>query len=329
MNNTLSSLNWGILSTARINRALIKPLRASKRNKLIAVASRDDDRAKSYARKWDIPKAYGSYESLLSDPDVDVIHNSLPNSLHAFWTIKAAQAGKHILCEKPLALSLQEIQEMKDAAKQANVVIAEAFMYRHHQQTFKVKEIVEAGNIGDLCLIRGSFTFTLKQTDDIRLSPALGGGCIWDIGCYPISYSRLIIGEEPIEVFAWQKLSQSGVDEAFVGQMRFAGNVLAQFDCGFRSPYRAAIEIVGSDGVLLIPNPFKPGRKEKIILSREGAQETIQIKGPELYIGEVEDMADAVLLNIPPRISLEDSTNNLATILALIRSAQDGYSVKI
>jgi len=329
MNDTFSSLNWGILGTARINRELITPLRASKRNKLIAIASRDDDRAKSYAREWDIPKAYGSYEALLSDPDVDVIYNPLPNSMHALWTIKSAQAGKHILCEKPLALSLEEIRAMKDAANQANVVIAEAFMYRHHPQTLKVKEMVETGMIGDLCFIRGSFTFRLNRADDIRLDPALGGGSIWDVGCYPISYSRMIIGKEPVEVFGWQRTSHSGVDEVFCGQMRFVGNVLAQFDCGFRSPYRAAVEIVGTSGALLIPNPFKPGRKEKIILTSDGEKKTIQIIGSELYIGEVEDLADAVLLHNSPRISLEESSNNVATILALLRSAQEGCAVQI
>jgi predicted dehydrogenase len=138
----------------------------------------------------------------------------------------------------------------------------------------------------------------------------------------------MIIGEEPIEVFGWQRISQSGVDEAFIGQMRFAGNVMAQFDCGFRSPYRAEIEIVGSEGVLLIPNPFKPGRKEKIVLTRDGAQKTIQVDGLELYIGEVEDLTDAVLLHRSPRISLEESANNVSTILALIRSAQSGSPVK-
>ena len=328
MYDTSSSLNWGILSTARINSALITPLRASKRNKLIAIASRDDDRARSYAREWNIPKAYGSYDAMLSDPDVDVIYNPLPNSMHALWTIKAAQAGKHILCEKPLALSLEEIQAMKDAAKQANVVIAEAFMYRHHPQTLKVKEMVDSGMIGDLCFIRGSFTFGLNQTDDIRFDPALGGGSIWDIGCYPISYARMIMGIAPVEVFGWQRTSHSGVDEVFCGQMRFVGDVLAQFDSSFRSPYRVAMEIIGTHGALLVPNPFKPGRKEKIILTIDGENKTIPISGQELYIGEVEDMADAVLLHNPPRISLDDSYQNVATILALLRSAKDGCPVQ-
>ncbi len=312
-------------STAR----LIKPLRASKRNILVAVASRDMVRADQYAREWKIPKAYGRYEDLLSDPDIDVIYNPLPNSLHAEWTVKAAQSGKHVLCEKPLALSFAEIQAMKEAVQQSKVVIAEAFMYRHHPQTLKVKEMVDTGAIGDLCLIRGSFTFNLKGKDDVRLDPALGGGSVWDVGCYPISYSRAIIGKEPVEVFGWQRTGLSGVDEVFTGQIRFAGNVLAQFDCGFRGLFRATMEIVGTSGAIFIPNPFKPGKKEKIVLTRDEEKKIIQINGPELYSGEVEDLADAVLLGRAPRISLEDSAGNLATILALYQSAKESRPISI
>lgn len=329
MNSGSSILRWGILSTARINRALIKPLRASKRNILVAVASRDMDRADQYAREWKIPKAYGRYEDLLSDPDIDVIYNPLPNGLHAEWTVKAAQSGKHVLCEKPLALSFDEIQAMKEAEQQSKVVIAEAFMYRHHPQTLKVKEMVDAGTIGDLFLIRGSFTFNLKRKDDVRLDLALGGGSVWDVGCYPISYSRAMIGDEPVEVFGWQWTGHSGVDEVFIGQIRFAGNVLAQFDCGFRGLFRATMEIVGTRGAIFIPNPFKPGKKEKIILTRDEEKKIIQINGPELYSGEVEDLADAVLLGRAPRISLEDSAGNLATILALYQSAKENRPISI
>ena len=329
MNSGSSILRWGILSTARINRALIKPLRASKRNILVAVASRERVRADQYAREWKIPKAYGCYEDLLSDSDIDVIYNPLPNSLHAEWTVKAAQSGKHVLCEKPLALSFDEIQAMKEAVQQSKVVIAEAFMYRHHPQTLKVKEMVDAGTIGDLCLIRGSFTFNLKRKDDVRLDPALGGGSVWDVGCYPISYSRAIIGKEPVDVFGWQWTGDSGVDEVFTGQIRFAGNVLAQFDCGFRGLFRATMEIVGTSGAIFIPNPFKPGKKEKIVLTRDEEKKIIQINGPELYSGEVEDLADAVLLGRAPRISLEDSAGNLATILALYQSAKESRPISI
>src|SRR5512138_1361414 len=196
-------LNWGLLSTARINRALITPLRASKRNRLLAVASRTQESADRYARAKRIRRAYGSYEALLADPEIDVIYNPLPNHLHAEWTIKAVEAGKHVLCEKPLALSVQEVDTMKSAARRHDRVVAEAFMYRHHPQTLKVQEIVKSGSLGALKMVRGSFSFVLSREGDVRLDPAMGGGSIWDIGCYPISYARTVIGANPLEVFGW------------------------------------------------------------------------------------------------------------------------------
>ena len=154
---TNKTLHWGLLSTARINRALIPPLRVSKRNQLLAVGSRSQESADAYAREWKIPRAHGSYEALLSDPEIDVIYNPLPNHLHAAWTIKAVEAGKHVLCEKPLALSVEEVDAIQSAARNHGCVVAEAFMYRHHPQTLKVQEMVKSGSLGTLKLIRGSF----------------------------------------------------------------------------------------------------------------------------------------------------------------------------
>ncbi len=322
-------LNWGLLSTARINRALITPLRASKRNKLLAVASRTQESADRYAREWKIPRAHGSYEALLADPEIDVIYNSLPNHLHAGWTIKAVEAGKHVLCEKPLALSVDEVDAMQEAARKHGRVVAEAFMYRHHPQTLKVQDIVKNGSLGDLKLIRGSFSYILRRDGDVRLDPTMGGGSIWDVGCYPISYTRTVTGENPLEVFGWQVTGPTGIDETVVGQMRFNHEVYAQFDCSFAIPFHPFMEIVGSEGTLNIPNPFKPGVDEKIFLTRADKTETIKIKGQELYIGEVEDMADAVLLGHSPRISLDDSRANVAVIYALLESAREGKPVKL
>jgi xylose dehydrogenase (NAD/NADP) len=322
-------LNWGLLSTARINRALIPPLRASKRNQLLAVASRTQDSADKYARKWEIPRAYGSYESLLADPEIDVIYNPLPNHLHAEWTIKALEAGKHVLCEKPLALNVDEVDAIQSAAREHGHVVAEAFMYRHHPQTLKVQELVKNGSLGTLQLIRGSFSYVLSHEADVRLDPAMGGGSIWDVGCYPISYARNVLGADPREVFGWQVTGPTGIDETFVGQMRFDNDVLAQFDCSFVVPLRWFMEIVGSEGVLNIPSPFKPQTDEKIYLTRGDKSETIKVKGQELYIGEVEDMADAILLGHEPRISLEDSRANVTVISALVESARTGNPISI
>lgn len=322
-------LNWGLLSTARINTALITPLRASKRNKLAAVASRSQEHADAYAKEKKIPRAYGSYEALLSDPEIDVIYNSLPNHLHAEWTINAVKAGKHVLCEKPLALSVEEVRAIQAAADRYECVVAEAFMYRHHPQTLKVQELVKSGALGTVKLVHGSFSFLLSRDGDVRLKPEWGGGSIWDVGCYPISYARSVLGSSPLEVFGWQVTGPTGIDETFVGQMRFGNDVLMQFDSSFVIPFHAFMEIVGSEATLNIPNPFKPNENEKIYLTRDGKTETIKIKGQELYIGEVEDMADAILLRKDPRISLADSRANVIVIQSLLESARTGKPVKI
>ena len=324
-------LNWGLLSTARINRALITPLRASSRTRLLAVASRSMSGAEAYAREWDIPRAHGTYEDLLNDPEIDVVYNSLPNHLHAEWTIKALRAGKHVLCEKPLALTLAEVDAMTAAAQETGRVLAEAFMYRHHAQTLRVKEIVDGGVLGRLQLIKGTFTFKLTREDNYRWMTGMGGGSIWDVGCYPISYARMLTGAEPVEVSGWQIEGEGGADVSFVGQMRFAGGIHAQFDSGFNSPHRSWVEITGSEASLYIPDPFKPGLKNEIILMRESGRETIQAGGGELYLGEVEDMCDAILEHKPPRIPLADSRANVAVILALLGSAKGtgGHPVRM
>ena len=323
-------LNWGLLSTARINRALITPLQASPRNRLTAVASRDLAHAQAYAAERNIPRTFGSYEALLADPDIDVVYISLPNSLHAEWAIKAVEAGKHVLCEKPLATTVEDVDAMADSARKAGVVLAEAFMYRHHPQTLKVKELVEGGAIGRLQVIRGGFTFPLADPANVRLAPALGGGSIWDIGCYPISYTRTVAGTAPAEVFGWQETGESGVDVVFAGQMRFPNGVLGQFDCGFRSPERMLMEFLGSEGAISLTNSFKPGLNAEInLLHNDGAAETITVPGQELYIGEVEDMADAILHGKPTRVTLADSRVNVATILALLKSAREGKPVSV
>jgi predicted dehydrogenase len=323
------TLNWGLLSTARINRSVIPPLRTSKRNQLLAVASRSQDLAEKFADKWEIERVHASYDDLLADPDIDVIYNPLPNHLHAEWTIKAMQAGKHVLCEKPMALSVDEVDAIAEAALKHGRVVTEAFMYRHHPQTLKVKEMVQDGSIGTLKLLRGSFSFVLDREGDIRFDPAMGGGSIWDIGCYPISFMRAVVGAEPIEVFGWQVTGPTGIDETFVGGLHFAEDVYGQFDSSFVIPFHAYMEIIGSEATLIVPQPFKPGVSEKIFLARDGKTETVKMKGQELYLGEVEDMADAILLGKTPRISLDDSRANVATITALLESARTGEVKKL
>ena len=202
-------------------------------------------------------------------------------------------------------------------------------MYRTHPQTLKVQEMVASGELGQIKLVRGSFSFVLDRPEDYRAQPEMGGGALWDIGCYPLSYTRALLGAEPLEVFGWQVTGSTGIDEVFAAQLRFPGDIYAQLDCSFAIPYRVSMEIVGDKGVLSIPVPFNPGEREKLYLRRNDVTQTIPVKGMQPYLSEVEDMADAVLLGNPPRVSLADSRANVAAILALFESARVGKPVAL
>jgi xylose dehydrogenase (NAD/NADP) len=324
------TLRWGILGVARINRALIPPLQASEGNELAGIASRDEGRARDAAKKWGIPRAYGSYEAMLADPGIDVVYVPLPNDLHTEWTVRAARAGKHVLCEKPLALTVEDVDRIAGAAREAGVVVAEAFMYRHHPQTLRVREIAASGEIGRVGLVHGSFTFSIDNDADYRLNPAQGGGSVWDIGCYPVSFARLVLGEEPVEAFGWSVSNAAGADTTFSGQLRFRSGALASFDCGFHAPFRTRMEVVGDKGSIEVPRPFKPGKDERILVNRgNDTPEEIRIPGDDLYRGEVEDLAEAVQRRRQPRMTLADSRGNVAALAALLRSARAGHPVPV
>jgi predicted dehydrogenase len=320
-------LRWGLLGTARINRALIPPLRVSSGNRLLAVASRDEGRAVAYAKEWGIERAHGSYEALLADPAIDAVYIPLPNHLHAEWTIRAARAGKHVLCEKPLALTVAEVDAMAAAARESRVVLAEAFMYRHHPQTLKVRELVESGAIGAPRFVRGTFTFQLDRPDDVRLRPEWGGGCLWDVGCYPLSFARFGLGAEPVEAFGSMMAGPTGIDETFAGQLAFPGGVLAQIEASFRAPYRTHFEITGTEGTIVVRQPWKP-QDLPILVTRESGTEEIAVGGEDRYLLEVEDLAASVRTGRPPRVGLAESRGNVATIVALLASARLGRPVR-
>ncbi len=329
MRGTDRVLRWGLLGTARINRSVIPPLRASVRNRLVAVASRTQARAAAYAREWGIGRAFGSYESLLAAPDVDVIYIPLPNGLHAKWTVRALESGKHVLCEKPLALTPEDVDTIDATARRHGLVAVEAFMYRHHPLTSAVVAAVRAGAIGDLRIIRGSFTFRHERWPDVRWDPALGGGCLWDVGCYPVGYARVAAGAEPVEVVGWQQAGETGVDETFVGLLRFPGSLHASIDCSFRTPFRAAMELVGTGGTIVVPNPFKPGVAASYEWITDAGRRTIDGGSQEPYAGEIEDMAAAVLDRAAPAIPLADSRANVAVLEALHRSAREGRPMTV
>jgi predicted dehydrogenase len=295
---------------------------------LVAVASRDLARAESYAADWEIPRAIGSYEALLADAAIDAVYISLPNSLHAEWTVKAAQAGKHVLCEKPLALTVDQVDQIIAAAESAGVVVAEAVMYLYHPLVHKARNLVQDGAIGEVKLVRGAFSFFMDDPANVRWLPELGGGSLWDVGSYPVSFIRWIAGE-PEQVFGWQTLNESGVDMTFAGLLRYASGTLGTFDSGFRQQFRVEAEVIGTEGSLIIERPFIVEPQSRIVLRRDFEQEVINVPGPGPYLCEVESVAAAAFDGADLPVPLTSSRANVATLTTLYESAQRGEPLNI
>jgi D-xylose 1-dehydrogenase (NADP+, D-xylono-1,5-lactone-forming) len=321
------STKWGVISTAHINRLVLAGARESDRVDVVAVASRDRTRAEAYAREQGIERAYGSYEALLEDSEIEAVYISLPNSLHVEWSIRSLEAGKHVLCEKPLDRRPEAVERAFDAADRADRILMEAFMYRHNPQTAKVVELVSAGAVGVLRLVRSSFSFSLADTENVRLAAALDGGALMDVGCYCVSGSRLLAGE-PTEVFGRQVLGASGVDVLFAATMRFPGEVVGQFDCGFVLPVRDELEVVGEEGSLFLDDPWH-ARSPVIELRREGGTERIALDPVDSYRLELENLGDAIAGRASPLLGREDALGQARTIAALYRSADTGAPVAL
>jgi D-xylose 1-dehydrogenase (NADP+, D-xylono-1,5-lactone-forming) len=315
----LGAVRWGVLSTARINRLVLAGARRSDRVEVVAIASRDLARAQSFAREHGIERAHGSYEGLLEDPEVEAVYVPLPNALHVEWSLRALEAGKHVLCEKPLTRRPAEIDGLFDAAERADRLVMEAFMYRHHPQTRRLEELVEQGAIGQLRVVRSAFSFSLTRLADVRLSHELDGGSLMDVGCYCVSGSRLLAGE-PEHVEAQRVAAASGVDVRFTATMRFPGDVLAHFDCGFDLPDRSALEAVGSDGSLLVADPWHCRRPE-IELHRDDGVERIAVEPADSYQLELENLSDAVRGATAPLLGRDDALGQARALEALHRAA--------
>ncbi|HRV94972.1 MAG TPA: Gfo/Idh/MocA family oxidoreductase [Anaerolineae bacterium] len=329
-------IRWALLTTAKINNALIDPIRQSERSELVAVGSRNLERAQAYAQEKGIPKAHGSYEELLADPDIDVIYNALPNGLHCEWTIKAAEAGKHVLCEKPLVISMEEFDQVESAAVDGGVTIFEAFMYLHHPQTRKVREMIDEGQLGQIQLINSWFNFYLppENAANVRLQSNLEGGAAWDVGVYPNSMAVFMTGgHAPSEVWADQIVGESNVDVAMRAQLKFRSGTVAQVSSGFRTAFREAVYIVGDKGTINIIEPWKPGlegQESRIILSTiDDKEETITFPAVNPYLCEVQAMEACVLDGAEPVVPLSLSREFLKSMLATYQSAASGQVVKL
>ncbi len=323
----MSKVAWGILSTAHINRLVIPPARESEKLDLIAVASRDAGRADEYARQWGIERAYGSYEGLLDDPDVEAVYISLPNSLHCEWSIRALEAGKHVLCEKPLGRRLAEVEAAFDAAERAGRLLMEAFMYRHNPQTSKLKELIDGGAIGRLRLVRAAFSFTLRDPEDVRMRPEVDGGALMDVGSYCVSGSRLLAGE-PERVYGEQVLGPTGVDVVFAGTLRFSDGVIGQIACGLALPERDELEAIGEEGSLFLDDPWHC-RAPVIELRRDDRVERIETALADSYGLELENLSEAIRGNSEPLLGRADAVGNAHAIEALYASAEQREPVEL
>ncbi len=286
------AVRWGFLSTANINDKLLPGAEASPDVDVVAVASRDAGRAEAYARERGIERAYGSYEELLADPEVEVVYISLPNSMHVEWSIRALEAGKHVLCEKPLSRHPEDVERAFDAAEKAGRILMEAFMYRHNPQTKRLVELVEGGAIGRLRLVRAAFSFPLDDASNVRLNAELEGGGLMDVGCYCVSGARLLAGE-PESVYGEQVAAASGVDELFTGTLRFPGDVLAEIDCGLVLPVRDELEAIGEEGSIFLDDPWHC-RTPVIEVRREDGTERIELEPEDSYRLQLENMSAAI-----------------------------------
>ncbi len=322
-----AAVKWGILSTANINRLVIPGAQASTKVDLIGVASRNLQRAERYAREWGIERAYGSYEQLLEDPEIEAVYISLPNTLHCEWSIRAAEAGKHVLCEKPLSRHPVDVEAAFDAAERAGRILMEAFMYRHNPQTARLKELGEQGAIGELRLVRSAFSYSLHDPGNIRLRTDVEGGALMDVGCYCVSGTRMLAGE-PVVVYGQARIGETGTDSVFAGTMRLPGDVLALFDCGTALPERDELEAIGSEGSLFLDDPWHC-HLPVIELRRGGRTERIELEPLDSYRLELENLSDAIRGDAEALLGRQDALGQARAIEALFRSADSGRPVAL
>ncbi len=323
-----TSVRWGILSAANIGVKRVAPaIHASSNGVLAAVGSRDTQRARSAFAFAPEVTIYDSYDSVINDPTIEAIYNPLPNSLHAEWTIRALQAGKHVLCEKPLAVTAEQGVQVAEVARDTGKLLMEAFMYRFHPQTVWALEQVGAGRIGDVKLVHSSFAFNVgNRPRDIRLQAALAGGSLMDVGCYTINACRAIYGRSPMSVGARVYVPDgSEVERSAQAVLDYGNGCFGLIDSNFDLPGRQVTEIIGDAGVITIPMPFTPGHGEAAVIIATEGQELHQRFTPiDQYRLEVEHFAACILLGHMPMLTLEETIENLATIEAIYRSA--GYA---
>ncbi|AIQ21017.1 oxidoreductase [Paenibacillus sp. FSL H7-0357] len=319
-------LRWGIMGCAQIATNSVMPaIQESESGVIAAVASRGLEKSSAVAAEFGIEKAYGSYEELLADQDIDAVYIPLPNHLHREWVIRAAEAGKHVLCEKPIALNSAEAAEMVDACRKAGVHLAEAYMYRHHPRIVELQDIIARGEIGELRSIRGTFTYNdAGDTTNIRFKSAWGGGSLYDVGCYPLSAARMLFAAEPeaVTVQAIFSPEHDNVDMMASGLVEFPGGVSLIFDCGMWAYNRQLLEVLGTEGRIEIPMPFNARFEDaEFILHTGGEAKVIEATGANPYVWQADNFAAAVS-GVKPRVAADDPVLNMRLIETCLDSAR-------
>jgi xylose dehydrogenase (NAD/NADP) len=318
---------WGVISTALINEKVLAGAALSDEVEVVAVASRDQERAGAYAREHGIPRAHGSYEALLADPEVEAVYVSLPNSLHCEWSLNALEAGKHVLCEKPMSRRPEEVKAVFDAAESNDRFCMEAFMWRHNPQTRRLTELVRDGAIGEVRLVRAAFSFQLTDLGNVRMRPELEGGGLMDVGCYCVSGTRLL-GGDPVRVSGQQVVGSTGVDVRFTAMLSFPGEVLGLFHCALDLPDRSELELIGSEGVISVSDPWHC-RKPGLTLRRGEEVEQIAIEPENSYRLELENLGRAIRGEVDPLLGRRDAVAQARVIEALYRSAETGTAIDL
>ena len=332
-------INWGVLGNALIARKCVIPaIQKSRNGRVHCLATRSPLKAEEVADKNKIGQVYDNYDAVLADPSVEAIYIPLPNHLHHPWTLKALSAGKHVLCEKPLACNAREARLLGDQALASSKLLMEAFMYRFHPRSRRIKQIVDEGGIGNPCLIRSAFCFhmdddILASGNNSRLKPGKGGGALMDVGCYSVSVARWFMGAEPLKVQAQAVYHPAGVDMHIAGTLSFAGGRLAVFEASFISALQQTYTIVGSKGAVDLPhNAFVPWEKDADYTLRKQDDEAGQVhtvKGADEYQLMVEHFADAVQEKTNLNYSLNDSIANMRVLDAIAEAARTGHTVNL
>jgi predicted dehydrogenase len=326
-----TKLRWGILGVAKINERLLPAFAKASNAELRAIASRSLDKAQTAATAAAIPIAHGSYEALLDDPTIDAIYNPLPNTLHAEWTRKAAERGKHVLCEKPLCPNADEARDLVQFCRDRRIKLMDGFMWPHHPRTAKIRQFLDSGGIGDIRRVSAAFTFLMSPLDpnNIRLKPELAGGSLLDVGCYPVYGIRWVMGAEPVWAFGTSN-NQFGVDVEVNGILWFPDGRMASFDCGFTHPLRGWMEITGSDGVVCVPEMWLPSSKATFIVERPGREpEKIHTEGEDQIVHMIQNFSRAVLENRDVTPSPDEAVRTLEVLDAVTRSAGEGRAVAV